>query len=117
MARSQGEYIGHMGMEDLVRELESKLLQWPSSESGSQILRAWINTYWRNLQAYYNPILETASPATSLGFGGSQGELVQTIIPLARTHINNLSPYSPVKDSPMRWSLTSRIQTRLLVEG
>lgn len=87
MRRNSREYIATSPVEELVNELESKIVQWPSSEAGSQILRAWVNTYWRNFRAYYDSILETASPATSLGFGGAQGELVQTIIPQARTLI------------------------------
>ncbi len=71
----------------LVSHLDNHVQMWGSNTSASSVFTSILAAYWRNMSAYYNPVINPDSWMTSLGFAGEQGELVKMAVPQARTLI------------------------------
>jgi hypothetical protein len=71
----------------VVGHLDEHIYTWGSNTSASSVFTSVLAAYWRNMSAYYSPIINPDSWLTSLGFSGEQGELVKMVVPQARTLI------------------------------
>jgi hypothetical protein len=71
----------------VIGHLDDHVQMWGSNTSASSVFTSILAAYWRNMSAYYSPIINPDSWLTSLGFSGEQGELVRMVVPQARTLI------------------------------
>lgn len=71
----------------VIGHLDDHVQMWGSNTSASSVFTSILAAYWRNMSAYYSPIISPDSWLTSLGFSGEQGELVRMVVPQARTLI------------------------------
>lgn len=69
----------------VIGHLDDHVQMWGSNTSASSVFTSILAAYWRNMSAYYSPIISPDSWLTSLGFSGEQGELVRMVVPQART--------------------------------
>jgi hypothetical protein len=71
----------------VIGHLDDHVQMWGSNTAASSVFTSILAAYWRNMSAYYSPVINPDSWLTSLGFSGEQGELVRMVVPQARTLI------------------------------
>lgn len=81
------EYFATQDADELIAHLNNHILLWGTNTSASSIFTGIIAAYWRNMAAYYSPMMNPDSWMSSLGYVGEQGELVRMVVPVARTLI------------------------------
>jgi hypothetical protein len=72
-------------------KLISKIVQqralWATSQASTNVFTSVMAAYWRNMAAYYSPLINPDSWVSALGYAGEQGELVKLAVASARTLI------------------------------
>lgn len=81
------EYFAKQDANELISHLSNHILLWGTNTSASSVYTGIIAAYWRNMAAYYSPLMNPDSWMSSLGYVGEQGELVRMVVPIARTLI------------------------------
>jgi len=82
---SDTTYFVNKPAEEAISKIDKYILNWGKNGFSAGVFSAVIATYWRNHSAYYSAIINPDGWTTSLGFTGSQGELVKVTLPVART--------------------------------
>lgn len=81
------QYFAAKDAEDLISHIQGKFVNIAATGDGASQALGVYSAYWRNLAAYYSPLLNPDSFTTSLNYVGEQGELVKMVNPLARTFV------------------------------
>lgn len=71
----------------LIAKVTSQRALWATGQASTNVFTAVMTSYWRNMAAYYSPLITPDSWVSSLGFAGEQGELVKLSVAAARTLI------------------------------
>lgn len=87
MQNTGQEYFAKQDAEALIAHMQNHILLWGTNTSSSSVYTGIIAAYWRNMAAYYSPLMNPDSWMSSLGYVGDQGELVRMVVPIARTLI------------------------------
>lgn len=70
-------------------KLISKVIQqralWATGQASTNVFSSVLAAYWRNMAAYYSPLIAPDSWVSALSFTGEQGELVRLSVAAART--------------------------------
>lgn len=74
----------------LAEYLFHHIQNWGSESTQSSVFSSVVNTWRRNLIAYYSPMINAQTWQSSLGYVGQQGEYVSMVVPVARTLIRQL---------------------------
>ena len=85
--QSNGEYFAASNTDELIARCDYEIGQWAAGNTANPFFSQLLKAFRRNVSAYYNCLVSTASFDTSLEFVGDIGELVKMHVPLARTLI------------------------------
>lgn len=71
----------------LIGKVTSQRTLWATSQASTSVFTAVMASYWRNMSAYYAPLITPDTWTSALGFTGDQGEMVKMVVAAARTYI------------------------------